>query len=117
MAWHLYSPFVVRKLVQQGYTPVDAMKQVKEKRPVAEEALSEAIKERPVVMNRAPSLHKLSLMGFNVKLTNGHALKVNPSIVSPYGMDFDGDSIKSLISIDLRRENLPNIAKWQNNVD
>ena len=54
-------------------------------------------------MNRAPSLHKYSLMGFNVKLTNGHAIKVNPSIVSPFGMDFDGDSCKSLISIGLEK--------------
>lgn len=44
-------------------------------------------------MNRAPSLHKLSLMGFNVKLTDGHAIKINPSICPPYNADFDGDSV------------------------
>ena len=63
-------------------------------------------------MNRAPSLHKLSLMGFWPKMTTGYAIKVPPSIVSPFGMDFDGDSVKSLIRIDLRRENLPKVAKW-----
>ena len=115
MAWNLYSPFVTRKLVQQGYSPVDALGLIKERKPVAMEALVEAVKERPVVMNRAPSLHKLSLMGFNVKLTNGHAVKVNPSICPPYNMDFDGDTINSLISIDLRRENLPKVGKWTDN--
>lgn len=44
-------------------------------------------------MNRAPSLHKLSLMGFKPKLVTGHAIHVHPSIVVPFGMDFDGDSV------------------------
>jgi len=99
MAWTLYSPFVVRKLVQQGYSPVDAMEQVKERRPVAAEALSEAIQERPVVLNRAPSLHKLSLVGLNVKLTSGHAIKVNPSIDPPLAADHDGDSVLNMTRI------------------
>ena len=115
MAWNLYSPFVTRKLVQQGYSPVDALKLIKERKPVAMEALGEAVKERPVVMNRAPSLHKLSLMGLNVKLTGGHAIKVNPSVVVPYGMDFDGDCVNSLVSIDLQLKNMPKIGNWQYN--
>lgn len=57
-------------------------------------------------MNRAPSLHKLSLMGFKPKLVTGHAIHVHPSIVVPFGMDFDGDSVKSLVSIDLQRKKL-----------
>lgn len=68
------------------------------------EALLEEVKARPVVMNRAPSLHKLSLMGFNVKLTNGHAIKVNPSIVVPYNADFDGDSIWNTVWTVIDRE-------------
>lgn len=91
MAWDVYAPFVVRKLVQRNYTPVDAMKMVKQRVPAAFDALQQAVSERPVVMNRAPSLHKLSLMGFNVRLTSGKAIKINPSIVVPYGADFDGN--------------------------
>ena len=105
MAWDVYAPFVTRKLVQRNYTPIEAMKMVKSRSRAAFDALQEAVAERPVVMNRAPSLHKLSLMGFNVRLTSGNAIKVNPSIVVPFGMDFDGDSCKSLISIELRQEN------------
>lgn len=104
MAWDVYQPFIVRKLVQQNYSPIDAMKMAKAKAPVAEAALKEAVQERPVVMNRAPSLHKLSLMGFNVKLTNGSAIKVNPSIVVPFGMDFDGDSVWNQVQIWFTRD-------------
>ena len=66
-------------------------------------------------MNRAPSLHKLSLMGFNVRLTNGHAIKVNPSIVVPFGMDFDGDSCKGLIAADLQLPIEQNRVKFEGN--
>lgn len=91
MAWNIFAPFVTRKLVQQGYSPVDAMLQVKQRKPVAAEALAQAVKQRPIVLNRAPSLHKLSLIGLNVKLTNGHAIKVNPSLDPPLAQDHDGD--------------------------
>lgn len=105
MAWDVYAPFVVRKLVQRNYTPVDAMKMVKHRVPAAFDALQQAVSERPVVMNRAPSLHKLSLMGFNVRLTSGKAIKTNPSIVVPFGMDYDGDSVWNMtgIVIDLEK--------------
>ena len=104
MAWAVYAPFVTRKRVQRNYTPIEAMKMVKSRSRAAFDALQEAVAERPVVMNRAPSLHKLSLMGFNVRLTSGNAIKVNPSIVVPFGMDFDGDSCKSLIVIWLQQK-------------
>lgn len=93
IAWNIYSPFISRKLVQAGYTPVDALKLTKEKNVRAKDALIQAMQEHPTVMNRAPSLHKLSLMGFQPVLTTGYAIKVNPSIVSPFGMDFDGDTV------------------------
>jgi len=108
MAWSVYSPFVTRKLVKMGYTPVDALKLCKERKPVAFEALQEAVMERPVVLNRAPSLHKYSLMGFNVKLTGGHAIKVNPSIVVPLAADFDGNctDFDSKVSLKISKSGL-----------
>lgn len=106
MAWDVYAPFVTRKLVQRNYTPIEAMKMVKSRSRAAFDALQEAVAERPVVMNRAPSLHKLSLMGFNVKLTSGNAIKVNPSIVVPFGMDFDGDTVWNTVRIGVRLEDL-----------
>lgn len=67
--------------------------------PAAFDALQQAVSERPVVMNRAPSLHKLSLMGFNVRLTSGNAIKTNPSIVVPFNMDHDGDTVWNMTGI------------------
>jgi len=51
------------------------------------------MKTHPVIMNRAPTLHKLSVMAFNPVLVTGHALQINPSIVVPFGADFDGDTV------------------------
>ena len=99
IAWNVYSPFVTRRLVMGGYTPVDAMKLVKGHSQAAKQLLLQQMQQRPVVMNRAPSLHKLSLMGFWPKMTTGYAIKVPPSIVSPFGMDFDGDSILNTVQI------------------
>lgn len=72
--------------------------------PAAFDALQQAVSERPVVMNRAPSLHKLSLMGFNVRLTSGKVIKTNPSIVVPFGMDYDGDTVWNMTGIVINLE-------------
>jgi DNA-directed RNA polymerase subunit beta' len=69
------------------------MKAVKERNPMARSALLEIMKNRPVQMNRAPSLHKLSIMGFSPTLVSGHAIHINPSIVVPFTADFDGDQV------------------------
>lgn len=53
-------------------------------------------------MNRAPSLHKLSIMGFKPRLVTGHAIHVHPSIVVPYNMDFDGDTVNIHVPVSKR---------------
>ena len=93
IAWNVYAPFITRGLVMSGYSPVDAMKLVKTRNQAAKQLLVKQMAQRPVVMNRAPSLHKLSLMGFWPQLTTGYAIKVPPSIVTPFNMDFDGDTV------------------------
>lgn len=93
MAFGIMAPFVERALVKRGYTPIEAMKQVKNQTKQATDILIETMKERPVLMNRAPSLHKLNIMAFEPVLTSGNAIHVNPSIVVPFGMDFDGDQV------------------------
>ena len=91
-AWDVYEPFVVKRLVGAGYKATDAVKMVADKTPTAYKALREAVEERPVIMNRAPSLHKFSLMGFWPVLTKGSTLQVSPSIVVPFNLDYDGDA-------------------------
>ncbi|MFA5693538.1 MAG: hypothetical protein WC907_07970, partial [Acholeplasmataceae bacterium] len=91
MAWDVYEPFVTRDLVAHGYTPVDAADKVKNRDDVALSALQRVITVRPVLLNRAPSLHKYSIMAFKPVLVPGHAIQTSPSIVSPLGMDYDGN--------------------------
>ena len=93
MAFGIFSPLVERALVQRGYTPVEAIKQVHNKSNQARELLLKVMETHPVLMNRAPTLHKLSIMAFNPVLVSGHALQINPSIVVPFGADFDGDTV------------------------
>jgi DNA-directed RNA polymerase subunit beta' len=93
MAFNIMAPLVERALVKRGYSPIDAMKMVKERKPQAEDLLKEVMKTHPVLMNRAPTLHKLGIMAFDPVLVNGHVIHVNPSIVSPFNMDFDGDTV------------------------
>lgn len=90
-AWKLYEPFVIRRLVRNGYPAAAALSYTKKKDPVAYKALQDEVKERPVLVNRAPTLHKLSIMAFEPVLTKGHTIQVAPAIVAPFNLDFDGD--------------------------
>jgi len=93
MAFNIMAPMVERSLVKRGYTPIQAMKMVKEHNEQARDVLNEVMKDHPVLMNRAPTLHKLSIMAFNPKIVSGHAIRINPSIVVPYAADFDSDQV------------------------
>lgn len=92
LAWDLYEPFIVRHLVQQGIPATQASKSVASKTKQAYTAMQKVIKDRPVLVNRAPSLHKYNILAFNPVLTKGHTLQVPPSIVKGFAMDFDGDT-------------------------
>lgn len=92
VAWELYEPFIIRYLVRHGTTAVEAAKAVVDKRSDAEKALLEVMKERPVLINRAPTMHKWGMVAVNPVLIKGHTIQVSPAICSPMGMDFDGDT-------------------------
>ncbi len=93
MAFKQYSPFIIRRLVRAGMDPSSAKKNVTDQTDAALRALQEEMKERPVIMNRAPSLHKFSTVSLMPKLTDGLAIKSNPLIVSGLNMDHDGDTV------------------------
>lgn len=99
MAFSVMAPFVERKLVQRGYTPVAAMKMVKNQDKQALDVLQEVVDTHPVEMNRAPSLHKFNIMAFKPRLVRGHAVHVNPSVCPGFNADFDGDSMLNLTRI------------------
>jgi DNA-directed RNA polymerase beta' subunit len=91
-AWEVYTPFVTRRLVRRGVPRLQALQYVKDRDPIARKALMEELEERPVLVNRAPVLHKYGLMAFHPRLTKGDVLQVSPIIVGGFGMDFDGDA-------------------------
>jgi len=99
LAWKMYSAFVIRKMVQKGFPATEAAKAVEDHTPAGYKALQEVIQERPVIVNRAPTLHKYSMMAFNPVLIKGKTLQVSPTIVKPFGLDFDGDTASFTVPV------------------
>jgi DNA-directed RNA polymerase subunit beta' len=94
MAWTLFRPWIIRRLVQQGTPAADAVKQVRDRSQQADKMLQAELKDRPVVYNRAPSLHRYNYVGAYAHLNRGR-----PDITIPYvttkgaAADFDGDNV------------------------
>jgi len=95
MALELFKPFVFNKLEEKGYvtTIKQARKLVEEEKPEVWDALEEVIKEHPVLLNRAPTLHRLGIQAFDPVLVEGKAIKLHPLVCSAYNADFDGDQM------------------------
>jgi DNA-directed RNA polymerase subunit beta' len=91
-AWAVYSPFIVHRLVRKGVGRLEAVQAVKNRSDLARGAMLDEMKERPVLVNRAPVLHRYGLMAFWPKLVKGDVLHISPPVVSGFGMDFDGDA-------------------------
>lgn len=98
-AWKLYEPQVVRRLRQRGFPMLDAIRNVTERTPEARRILDDVMKEMPVLMNRAPTLWEYGIRGFYPVIVDGDTTHVNPNVVGPFGMDFDGDSIRNVVRI------------------
>jgi DNA-directed RNA polymerase beta subunit/intein/homing endonuclease len=92
MAWKLFEPFVIRELKGHGKSPLAATEEVKGRTKLARTALDRVMKDRHVLLNRAPSLHKFSIMAFKPKITTGRALKIPPLVIKGFNADFNGDS-------------------------
>ncbi len=107
MTKKLYKPFVVQFLVRSGMKAVDAAQAVHDWTPTANKALDAVISERPVLLNRAPTLHKHSIQAFKVKRVPGKTIKTNPLINSGFNLDFNGDSIdeKTVVYVKLGNKN------------
>jgi DNA-directed RNA polymerase beta subunit/DNA-directed RNA polymerase beta' subunit len=103
MALTIYKPFLVRRLVGMGYKPTEAMDLVDKKDPKVLDILKDEAAERPVWMNRAPSLHKFSMLPFRPRIAPGKAIQVNPLIVKGFNMDFNGDSCSPDTVVYVRR--------------
>ena len=95
MAWEMYKPHVERKLIQRGYAPIDARKMIDDKNATARHLLEDAMEERPVLMDRAPTWHKFNILAFHPHIVKGRSIHVCPLIDSGYNMDHDGDESRS----------------------
>ena len=94
MALELFKPFVMKKLsADSGLTIKAAKKKVERATPEVWAVLEEVIKEHPVLLNRAPTLHRLGIQAFEPVLTEGRALKLHPLACTAYNADFDGDQM------------------------
>ncbi len=95
MALELFKPFVMKRLVEKGlaHNIKSARRLVERARPEVWDILEEVIKEHPVLLNRAPTLHRLSIQAFEPVLIEGRAIQIHPLVCPPYNADFDGDQM------------------------
>ena len=95
MALELFKPFIMKKLVQNGHSHniKSAKRMVEKVRPEVWDVLDEVIKEHPVLLNRAPTLHRLGIQAFEPVLVEGKAIKLHPLVCTAYNADFDGDQM------------------------
>ncbi len=95
MALELFKPFVMRELVSKGYTQniKSAKRMVERVRPEVWDVLDEVIKEHPVLLNRAPTLHRLGIQAFMPVLVEGSAIQIHPLVCTAFNADFDGDQM------------------------
>ena len=95
MALELFKPFVMKRLVNEGYAHniKSAKRMVEKVKPMVWDVLESVIKEHPVLLNRAPTLHRLGIQAFEPILVEGKAIKLHPLVCTAYNADFDGDQM------------------------
>ncbi|WP_445956174.1 DNA-directed RNA polymerase subunit beta' [Yeosuana sp.] len=95
MAAELYKPFVIRKLIERGIvkTVKSAKKIIDKREPVVWDILENVLKGHPVLLNRAPTLHRLGIQAFQPKLIEGKAIQLHPLVCTAFNADFDGDQM------------------------
>jgi len=95
MASELFKPFIIRKLIERGIvkTVKSAKKLVDRKDPVIWDILENILKGHPIMLNRAPTLHRLSIQSFQPKLVEGKAIQLHPLVCGAFNADFDGDQM------------------------
>jgi DNA-directed RNA polymerase subunit beta' len=103
MALELFKPFIMNKLVAQNasYNIKSARRMVEREKPVVWDILDDIIKDHPVLLNRAPTLHKLGIQAFEPVLVEGNAIRLHPLVCAGFNADFDGDQMAVHIPLSL----------------
>ncbi|MBE3579980.1 MAG: DNA-directed RNA polymerase subunit beta' [Caldanaerobacter subterraneus] len=106
MALELFKPFVMKRLVDKGLAQhiKSAKRMVERVRPEVWDVLEEVIKEHPVLLNRAPTLHRLGIQAFEPVLVEGRAIKLHPLVCPAYNADFDGDQMAVHIPLSMEAQ-------------
>jgi DNA-directed RNA polymerase subunit beta' len=97
-AWEVYKPLIIRRLVRQGMPRLEAARAVKDQLPIARDAIVKEMAYRPVVITRAPVLHRYGIMGFWPKLVKGNTMRVPPVVFGGFNADADGDVMNYHVS-------------------
>ena len=95
MALELFKPFIMKKLVEEDYAHniKSAKRMIERFKPEVWDVLDSVIKDHPVLLNRAPTLHRLGIQAFEPVLVEGKAIKLHPLVCTAYNADFDGDQM------------------------
>ncbi len=103
MALEMFKPFVMKKIVEKGYVHniKSAKRMIERQRPEVWELLEEVIKGHPVLLNRAPTLHRLGIQAFEPVLVEGKAIKIHPLVCTAFNADFDGDQMAVHVPLSL----------------
>src|ERR687898_408049 len=106
MALELFKPFIFHKLEERGHvnTIKSAKKMVEKERPEVWDVLDEIIREYPVLLNRAPTLHRLGIQAFEPVLVEGKAIKIHPLVCTAFNADFDGDQMAVHVPLSLEAQ-------------
>ncbi len=106
MALELFKPFVINKLIEHGFATnvKNARKKIERETPEVWDVLDEIIKEKLVLLNRAPTLHRVSIQAFEPKLIDGNAIQLHPLVCPPYNADFDGDQMAVHVPLSLEAQ-------------
>ena len=106
MALELFKPFIYNKLEERGLvtTIKSAKKMVENERPEVWDILEEVIKEHPVLLNRAPTLHRLGIQAFEPMLIEGKAIQLHPLVCAAFNADFDGDQMAVHVPLSLEAQ-------------
>jgi len=94
MMWTIYSPFILRRMVTHGYRPLEAKKLVEDRSPLARDFMLQEGAERPVLVNRAPTLHKHNLVAAYPRPVGGLTIRINEFMAKGMGGDYDGDAMQ-----------------------
>jgi len=113
MLWKMFDKLLVARLVRGGYSPLDAREQVTKRTPSARSALLLETKDRPVLVNRAPTLHRFSVVAAYAKPVPGKTIRVSPFLEPGLNLDYDGDEQQGAVIIEVSKCIDNDLASWK----